>query len=379
MGDESIIKILHDKLKTPEIFKEFKIENSSVYIAVTDTTSGPSLGGVRWNSYFSEEEAKSDCLNFSLGMHYKWIALRQLIGDKKLFTGGKAVINDPLIFKTIKKDINKNQIIDARRLNILFEKFGELVNSINGKYYTAPDMNTDVDIMSIIKRKTDFVRCLPGETGDPSPTTAKGVFIGIKELSKQVLNKELDDLTILIQGAGKVGSNLINFIRQESEKTKIYITESDKERAKSVATKFNCILVEEKEIPFKKINIFSPNAKGGTVNKELLKKLNRNTLIAGGANNQIQTNEEEKIITYTPDYYINMGGICNVVFGKEKHRQNPAMKLIEGVGKLLIKIVQESKIKEVPTAIIANNICDEYHLKELKNKRPEVYEKLLEN
>lgn len=387
MSDEKLIKRLHDRLKTPQIFKESKIEDTSIYIAVTDTTSGPGLGGVRWNIYNSQEEAKNDCLKLSLGMHYKWIALRQLLDNKKLFTGGKAVINDPNIFKTIKKDANKNQIIDTKRLNLLFERFGEFVNSMNGTYYTAPDMNTDVDIMSIIKRKTDFVKCLPGETGDPSPTTAKGVFIGIKELSKYSLNKELDDLTIWIQGVGKVGSNLIKFIREQSNKTIIYITESEIERAKIIAKRFNCIFVEENKIPFKKINVFSPNARGGTVNKEIINKLNNNSLIAGGANNQINTSEEEivfkllteKNITYAPDYYINMGGICNVVFGKEKNKINPAMKIIDGVGKLLIKIVEQSKIKELPTAIIADKICDEYHLKELKNKKSEFYEKLLED
>ena len=83
------------------------------------------------------------------------------------------------------------------------------VNNLNGRYYTAEDVNITTGDMAIVNKSTEFVSGLEGKSGNPGPFTALGTFLGIKAAVKFKLGK--DDLTgikVAVQGLGSVGYSL---------------------------------------------------------------------------------------------------------------------------------------------------------------------------
>src|SRR3984957_2215644 len=188
-------------------------------IAIHNTTLGPALGGTRMWTYKNDEDALIDVLRLSKGMTYKAAAAGLNLG------GGKAVIiGDP------KKDKSEG----------LFRAFGRYVESLNGRYFTAEDVGTDVIDMEFINMETKYVTGIDighGGSGDPSPFTAHGVFMGIKACAKEKFNSEdLKGLRVAVQGVGSVGRHLIDLLHKE--KAHIIATDVDQERLKIVAEKY---------------------------------------------------------------------------------------------------------------------------------------------
>lgn len=136
-------------------------------IAIHNTVLGPALGGTRMWQYATDTEAIMDALRLSEGMTYKAAISGLNLG------GGKAVI-----------------IGDSRKdkSEAFFRRYGKFVESLNGKYITAEDVGTSKLDMEYINMETKHVSGLPehkGGSGDPSPVTAYGTFMGIKASAKK--------------------------------------------------------------------------------------------------------------------------------------------------------------------------------------------------
>ena len=149
------------------LFCQDKDTGLKAIIAVHNTTLGPALGGTRMWPYKSDGEALNDVLRLSRGMTYKAAISGLQLG------GGKAVI-----FGDSKKD----------KTPAMFVKYGEFIESLNGKYITAEDVGTSTSDMVHVRKSTSHVAGLPEEMGgggDPSPVTAYGVFMGMKAAAKK--------------------------------------------------------------------------------------------------------------------------------------------------------------------------------------------------
>ena len=266
-------------------------------IAIHNTTLGPALGGTRMWNYKSDEEALVDVLRLSRGMTYKAAISGLNLG------GGKAVIiGDPSL---------KNEAFMRR--------FGQFVNSLGGKYITAEDVNMKTRDMEYVHMETDHVTGIPesmGGSGDPSPVTAYGVYMGMKATAKDVFGS--DDLSgkkVAVQGVGQVGMFLVNHLTKEG--AKVYISDIDEAKLLKVAKKSGAEVVGMNEIYDLDIDIYSPCALGATLNDDTIPRL-KASVIAGGANNQLKEERKhgymliDKGITYAPDFLINAGGLINV-------------------------------------------------------------------
>lgn len=173
---------------------------------IHDTTLGPSLGGTRIWNYESEEQAVEDVFRLARGMTYKNAAAGLNLG------GGKSVI-----------------IGDASKIKseALFRAFGRFVQSLNGRYITAEDVNTTTKDMDFVHMETDFVVGLEGRSGDPSPVTALGVFHGIRAtLMFNCGDDDISKYSYAIQGVGKTGKYLMGYLYDAGAK-KIYFTDID--------------------------------------------------------------------------------------------------------------------------------------------------------
>lgn len=280
-------------------------------IAIHDTTLGPALGGVRFWPYTSEEEALTDVLRLSRGMTYKAAISGLNLG------GGKAVIiGDPLQIKS----------------EALLRRFGQFVESLGGRYITAEDMGVSVRDMEYVRMETSYVTGLPeemGGSGDPSPVTAYGVYLGMKAAWKKVTGTDaLKGVKVLVQGLGKVGLALVQLLHKEG--ATLYATDLSAHQLEQAQKEYGVQPVAPDAWYTQAVDILSPCARGGILNAETIPQL-RCAIVAGSANNQLAHEAEDSLrladrgILYAPDFLINAGGLINVYTELEGYSRERAM------------------------------------------------------
>ncbi|MDX2261513.1 MAG: Glu/Leu/Phe/Val dehydrogenase [Gemmatimonadales bacterium] len=263
-------------------------------IAIHDTTLGPALGGTRVWKYENTDAALRDVLRLSRGMTYKSAVAGLNLG------GGKAVI-----------------IADPKRADreSLFRAHGRFIESLGGRYITAEDVGTSPTDMEFVKRETKHVAGLLNLSGDPSPVTGYGVYMGMKASAKAKWGKDsLAGKTISVQGAGKVAYYLMSHLKQEG--AKLIVSDIDDQKVARVVDELGATAVAPDAIYDVQADIFAPCALGAIINDDTIGRL-KVEIIAGGANNQLAEERhgvavEKKGMLYAPDYVINGGGVINV-------------------------------------------------------------------
>ena len=267
-------------------------------IAIHNTVLGPALGGTRMWDYATEQEALTDVLRLSRGMTFKAAVSGLNLG------GGKAVImGNPAV----------------RKNKALLRRFGRFVDSLNGKYITAEDVNMNTADIEYIRMETKHVTGLPesmGGGGDPSPVTAYGVYMGMKASAKKVFGDDsLNGKRILVQGVGQVGTHLVEYLSKEG--ALIMISDLHREKVQRIAHQFRATPVNHDEVFDADMDIYAPCALGASLNDETIPRL-RCSIIAGAANNQLKDEIKhgymlaDRSISFAPDFLINAGGLMNV-------------------------------------------------------------------
>jgi len=314
-------------------------------IAIHDTTLGPALGGTRMWAYKTEQDALQDVLRLSKSMTYKAAISGLNLG------GGKAVI-----------------IGDSRKdkTEALMRKFGRFIKNLNGEFITAEDVGTNPRDMEYIRMETEHVTGVPetmGGSGDPSPITALGVFMGIKACVKQLYGSEtLTGRSVIVQGIGNVGENLVKLLRDEN--AKVYVSDINEERTGQVSKKYGAEAVSNNSIFDIDADIYSPCALGATVNTYTINKL-KCAIIAGSANNQLEDESVhgqmllDKGILFAPDYVINAGGIINCYSELMGFSRKRTMQLTENIYEATRNILKLSKAESISTIQAANKIAED--------------------
>ncbi len=313
-------------------------------IAIHDTTIGPALGGCRMWNYASDEEAITDALRLSRGMSYKAAIASLNLG------GGKSVI-----------------IGDAKKQKseILFRSFGRFVEGLNGRYITAEDVGTSVMDMEWVRMETQYVTGISralGGSGDPSPVTAFGAFVGLKATVKKQLGKDsVSGLKVAVQGVGHVGYHLVKHLTEEG--ATVYVTDIFEDSIKRVVDDFGAIAVGPDEIYDLDVDIYAPCALGATLNDETIPNL-KCSIVAGAANNQLKDESihgqmlKDRGILYAPDYAINAGGLINVANEIEGYNRDRAFSQAEGIYDILLTIFQLAEDENIPTYMAANRVAE---------------------
>jgi leucine dehydrogenase len=310
-------------------------------VAIHDTTLGPALGGTRFWQYGSTEEAITDALRLSRGMTYKSAVAGINLG------GGKSVI------------IGDNKRTDREAL---FRAHGRFIATLGGRYITAEDIGTSPADMEYIKLETDHVAGLLGLSGDPSPVTAYGVYVGMKAAAKVRWGSDvLKGKTVAIQGCGKVASHLATYLHEED--AQLIVTDIDAEKVKRVVAETGARSVAPDVIYDQEADVYAPCALGATVNDETLPRL-KVQIIAGGANNQLAEDRhgdelELRGILYAPDYVINGGGVINVYGELHRWPVERAQKKAGEIYETLLRIFEIAKQERIPTYRAADRLAEQ--------------------
>ncbi len=318
-------------------------------IAVHNTHLGPSIGGCRMWSYDNSEQALTDVLRLSRGMTYK-AAMANLPQG-----GGKAVIiGDP-----------RQQKSDDMMLSM-----GEFVNSIGGHYIIAEDSGIAVNDITTMGQKTKWVAgnyarfsiCDEPADGNPAPSTAYGVFCGIKAAVRHKLDTDLTNVHVAIQGIGHVGKRLAKLLYQAG--AKLSVADVYEENAIYAKNEFDARVYSPSQIHEVSCDVFSPCALGGAINANTLPGIKAN-IIAGAANNQLaefsldQTLLDKKI-TYVPDYVINAGGIIDIHYQRLPDGTLEDMrKHLQSIEKTVVDVLQTSEETARGTEFVANKMAEQ--------------------
>jgi len=267
-------------------------------IAIHSTHLGPAAGGTRFWHYADANDAVTDALRLSRGMSFKNAMAGLPVG------GGKGVI-----------------LADQARTKTpeMLAAFGRAIESLGGRYVTAEDVGMGEADLVAIGQETRHVSGLPvGEGdagGDPGPSTAMGVFLGVKAAIRRALGKDsAAGVHVAIQGVGSVGGGLARLLAAEG--ATLTLADVDQARAESLAKELGAMVVDASRILSVEADVISPCALGAVLTAQSIAALNA-PVVAGGANNQLATPEDgdrlhARGILYAPDYVINAGGIINV-------------------------------------------------------------------
>ena len=266
-------------------------------IVLHSTRRGPAAGGVRLWRYPDRASLNAEALRLAEAMAYK-----NALADLPL-GGGKAVLRLP------------QDDFDRRRL---FAAFGRAVAELDGAYVTAEDVGTTVSDMAYVRSETRHVAGLqqgagrPG--GDPSPWTARGVFVSMQEAARRRLGTGLEGLTVAVQGLGNVGSALCALLEEAG--ARLIVADPRRGVAAEVACRHGAEIMARGSILDARCDIFAPCALGGVITGTAMRRL-RAKIICGGANNVLGTSEDgdrlaDRGILFAPDYVVNAGGIINV-------------------------------------------------------------------
>jgi leucine dehydrogenase len=335
------------------VFCQDKQSGLKAIIAIHDTTLGPALGGTRMWTYESEAAAIEDALRLAKGMTYKNAAAGLNLG------GGKTVIiGDP------RKDKSEE----------LFRAFGRYIQGLNGRYITAEDVGTTVADMDLIHEETDYVTGISpafGSSGNPSPVTAYGVYVGMKAAAKEAFGTDsLEGKVVAIQGVGNVAYTLCKYLHEEG--AKLIVTDINKEAVQRAVEDFGARAVEPNEIYGVECDIYAPCALGATVNDDTIPQL-KAKVIAGSANNQLKDTRHgdlihEMGIVYAPDYVINAGGVINVADELYGYNHERAMKKVDQIYASIEKVIAISKRDGIPTYVAADRMAEE-RIEKMRNSR----------
>ncbi len=301
---------------------------------IHNTTLGPALGGTRLWDYASEEDAVLDALRLSRGMTYKAAAAGLNLG------GGKTVL-----------------IGDASKVKseAYFRALGRYVQSLNGRYITAEDVNTSTKDMDYVHMETDYVVGLEGKSGNPSPLTALGVFHGIRATLQETFgDTDFSKYSFAVQGAGQTGYYLVKYLIEAKAK-KVYFTEINPGHIKRMLKELPQVeFVEPDKIFSLDVDVFSPCALGAQLNDDTIPQITAK-IIAGSANNVLADEErhgmmiKEKGILYAPDFVINAGGLINVYHELQTYVKEKAVRDIEKIYDRLLDIFAIAKIEDIST------------------------------
>jgi leucine dehydrogenase len=244
----------------------------------------------------------------------------------------------------------------------LFRAHGRFVESLGGRYITAEDVGTSPQDMEFVKRETRHVAGLLNLSGDPSPVTGYGVYVGMKAAAKAKWgNDSLAGRTVAVQGAGKVAYYLMSHLHDEG--AKLIVCDIDDAKVKRCVDEFGATAVAPDAIFDAKADVFAPCALGGIVNDDTLTRL-KVGVIAGGANNQLgearHGRELEKLgMLYAPDYVINGGGVINVYGELQGWTMDRAKRKAQEIYDTILRVFSIASRDGVPSFEAADRLAEE--------------------
>ena len=295
-------------------------ERSGLYcvVAIHSTALGPALGGLRIWHYADQSDALRDAMRLAGGMTLKAAAAGLALG------GGKGVICAPA------------DGLQGGRRRAALRDFGDLVESLDGRYITAEDVGTTPEDLLVVRERTAHITGLPasrGGSGDPSPFTAIGVEAAIRACAHERWgDRSLAGRSVCVVGLGHVGAPLA---RRLADAGCELIASDINPGKRALAEALGATWRDPDDAMLAECDVVVPCALGGAVHEDNVGEL-RCRVICGSANNQLAddalaTALADRRILYAPDFIANAGGLIHVFMELEGYSEERAIALAKGI------------------------------------------------
>jgi leucine dehydrogenase len=318
-----------------------------MFVCMHSTRLGPAGGGTRMKVYPSPADGLADAMRLSTAMTSKFAVVGLPFG------GGKAVLAVPAL----------PEGVERRELLL---RYGETVASLRGGFITAPDVNTsEADMDVVAERAPGLAFCRPqasGGSGSSARPTAIGVFEGMRATAKRVLGSDVGGLTVLVQGAGGVGANLVELLGTAG--ASVVVSDVDETRAREAAASVGGTVVPADRATEADCDVYAPCALGGTLDEPTIRGL-RCRIVAGAANNQLAMPEDAdrlaaRGIVYAPDFVINAGGALHGAGLELLGWDGETLaRRLAGIGDTLLEVYDRAERDGTSTAAAAERFAQE--------------------
>ncbi len=267
-------------------------------IAIHSTALGPSLGGIRFWRYASEQDAVHDVLRLSEAMSLKAAACGLHQG------GGKAVV----LWDSPRQP----------RSPELLRALGRAIDELGGRYLAAEDVGAttaDMDGLATVTPWVTGVSESAGGSGDPSPVTAFGVHRAMRAAAQARWgDPSLRGRRVVVQGVGKVGAALAPLLLDDG--ATVAVADVDDARVQELVRNLGVDAIPVEDAVTAPCDVLAPCALGNVVTEATIDALQCG-IVCGGANNQLASDEIDDAlaargILYAPDFVANAGGILNI-------------------------------------------------------------------
>lgn len=323
-----LVTFLHDDATGMEAYVAIHRKSGSV----------PSFGATRMWHYASDGDGLRDALRLSRLMSYKAALAGLPCG------GAKGVILDRG---------------GSDHLSML-EAYAKNIAMLKETFITGTDVGIKQEDLKLMKQ---YAPNIIGFNDNSTEFTTLGVYHAIRCALREVFSDDsLQGKTFAIQGLGKIGGAVLDLVAPEAQT--VYVADIDDsafERAKKYG---NVKVVSTEDIHRQSVDVFSPCAMGSAVNMKNVAELDC-AIVAGGANNQLESEETGDIlhkmgILYAPDFVVNAGGLIavydeyeNSQYDKERVRSKVVM-----IEERLQDIITESRLQDRPTNRIAAEMAE---------------------
>ncbi len=311
------------------------------FLGIHESGIGPAFGGIRRWLYRDEDQALLDCLRLARAMTRKCALAGVRAGGAKL-----VVLDRP--------DLDRRAA---------YAHIGDLVESLNGRFYTGPDVGTTDDDLAVVAERTRFVtRPGPEGPGELSDATCEGVVAGIAAALRHLDGEEdWGRRRIVVQGLGGIGHGVTARLLQRG--AHVVAAEIDPERAERASKTLGVDLVDPSMELDQACDVFAPCALGGILHDLSVARL-KCRVVAGGANNVLAKGLHgdrlhERGILYAPDEVITAGALIRGAVFHLEGRREPATAIGSRIGSTLARIFERSREEGRSPARVARDEADE--------------------
>jgi leucine dehydrogenase len=302
---------------------------ATIVLAIHSSRLGPATGGTRLLSYPTRHAAVEDAMVLARAMTLKFA----LAGFPR--GGGKAVLDVPRGLPT------------AARKGLL-QRYGAMLRQLDGRFRSGPDVGVSSEDLEIIAEAgAPWVHALSGsvagEAGSAGPT-AIGVVEAIVAACESVFGTpSLTGRRIVVQGAGHVGSALVELLAEAG--ASVAVSELDPDVARSVAAPHGLSTIPPASVWDAPCDVLAPCALGGVLNARTIPRL-KCRIVAGAANNQLEHDDDAKRladrgIVWVPDAAASAGGAVAVTgmesLGWSRERALEAVRAIGGTVREILR------------------------------------------
>jgi leucine dehydrogenase len=304
---------------------------AQLIVAIHSTALGPALGGARMWCYESHLDGLRDALRLARAMTYKAAAAGLDLG------GGKGVICSD----------SRTRPEGVERRALLLD-FGDLVESLEGRYITAEDIGTGAEDIAVMAERTTHLTGLPverGGSGDPSPLTATGVEAATRACARHRLGSaDLGGLHVCVIGLGHVGSQLAR--RLAADGALLSVTDVDSSK-RELAEELGARWLDPADAMLAECDVLAPCALGGAIDRDVVAGL-RCAVVCGSANNVLADEGLDadlgaRGVLYAPDFIANAGGLINVYREIKGYSADRAHDLVVGIEDTMERILAEAE------------------------------------